>query len=201
MGKGFYTSDRSFTDYVHTNLAIPFIYKELKWHPQEMNSKLMTNADMMNAVDCFLIDEVNSKIITVQERFREYKYHTYTDFTIRFEREFNKHEERKLSEFFKLDADYFVYGIINQSKFNKEKATHFVKYAVIDLRILRNLFDEGKIVVDRDLNSLRCQIINGVMHCPVNQNHDKSSSFIPVDIRQLKALYDKENVVIKEEGF
>ena len=201
MGKGFYSSDRQFTDYVHDNLAVPLIYKPLNWHPQQMNSSLMTNADMMNAVDCFLIDGNNNKIITTQERFREYHYHNYTDFTIRFEREFNPHEERKLSEFFKLDADYFVYGIINQSKFNKEKATHFVKYAVIDLNILRSLFDNGKIVVDRELEGLRCKVIDGIMHCPVNQNHDKSSSFIPVDIKLLKLYFSKEKVILKEEGF
>lgn len=201
MGTGNYSSDRSFTDYVHNNLAVPLIYRPLNWYPQEMNATLMNNADMNNGVDYFLIDKTESKIITTQERFREYKYHTYTDFTIRFEREFNRHEERKQSEFFKLNADYFVYGIINQSKWNKELATCFVKYAVIDLKVLKALFDEGKIIVDRNLNSLRCIVINGIMHCPVNQNHDRSSSFIPVDIKLLKQYFSDQKVIVKEEGF
>lgn len=201
MGKGFYTSDRGFTDYVHEHLAIPLIYNKLSWFPQEMNKNLSVNADILNAVDAFLIDIINKRIVTVQERFREYHYHNYTDFTIRFEREFNKHDERKLSEYFKLDADYFVYGIINNSKFNKEKATEFVKFAVIDLKKLRVLFNEKKIIVDRDLDSLRCTVIDGVMHCPVNQNHDRSSSFIPVDIKILKKLFPKEQLIILDKGF
>ena len=106
-----------------------------------------------------------------------------------------------MSEYFKLDADYFVYGIINNSKFNKEKATEFVKFAVIDLKKLRVLFDEKKIIVDRDLDSLRCTVIDGVMHCPVNQNHDRSSSFIPVDIKILKKLFPKEQLIILDKGF
>ena len=117
---GYYISDREFTDYVHENLAIPLIYNHLSQFPQDLNTKLSVNVDMSNAVDQFMIDDIHKKIVTVQERFREYKYHYYDDFTIRYEREFNIHEERRQSQFFKLDVDFFVYGIINSSKYDKE---------------------------------------------------------------------------------
>ena len=196
-----YSSDREFTNYVHDNLAIPIIYKQLNWKPQNLNNVMTENVDINNAVDCFLIDLNKDVIVTVQERFREYKYHTFNDFTIRFEREFNQHDDRKLSEFYKLQADYFVYGIINHSKYNKEQATDFVKYAVIDLKILKALFDVQKIVVDRTLNTYYCIERDGKMVCPVNQNKDKSSRFIPIDIKLLKKLFSNENIIVASKGF
>ena len=196
-----YSSDREFTDYVHNKLAIPLIYEHLSWFPQELNDNLRNNVDIFNAVDQFLIDAIKKKIITVQERFREYKYRFYNDFTIRYEREFNSHIERKKSEFFKLDCEYFVYGIVNSSKFNKEQATDFVKYAVIDVKKLKELFDKGNIVVDKNLNSIKCSILDNKLHCPINYNHDRSSSFIPIDIKMLLSLFPNNGLVLSQKGF
>lgn len=39
------------------------------------------------------------------------------------------------------------------------------------------------------------------MICPVIQNHDYSSSFIPVDILLLSTLFEDENVIVLQEGF
>ena len=196
-----YSSDREFTDYIHNKLAVPLIYENLSWFPQEINKKISVNVDIANAVDKFLIDMVKKKIITVQERFREYRYHTYNDFTIRYEREFNSHEERKKSEYFKLDCDYFVYGIVNSSKFHKEYATGFVKYVVIDVKKLKSLFDNDQIIIDKNLNSLKCVIKNDCLYCPVNYNHDRSSSFIPIDVKMLIMLFPNENLILSQKGF
>ena len=196
-----YSSDRAFTDYVHEHLAIPLIYKDLGWVPQSLGSRLTENADVLSGVDYFLVDTINSKIVTVQERFREAKYQYYTDFTIRFEREFNKHEERRLSEYYKLEADYFVYGIIDRYKQYVREARRFIKYAVIDLHVLKELIDEGYIIIDRNLDGLRCKALDGKLYCPVNYNRDNSSSFFPVDIKLLLLLFPKRNVVVKQEGF
>lgn len=196
-----YKSDRAFTDYVHNNLAIDKIYGQLNWTPQLLNKNVTNNVDLTNAVDYFLIDNNNNKIITVQERFRESQYQTYTDFTIRFEREYNPNENRRLSEYYKLSADYFVYGIINKSKFDVEKATDFIKFAVIDIVALKELMDTGKIVVNRSLSGLKCKVIDGVLNCPVNYNRDRSSSFFPVDIKLLADLLPNENVIVLQRGF
>lgn len=196
-----YVSDREFTNYVHNNLAIKQIYDLLGWKNQEMNPVVSENVDIFNGVDVFLIDTINQKIITVQERFREFKYHIYNDFTIRYEREFNEHEDRKKSEFFKLNADYFVYGIIDETKFSKEMAKEFVKFAVIDIKVLKQLFDEGLIEIDKALNSIKCVEKNGKIVCPVNYNRDRSSSFIPIDISMLIDLFPSKKVVILKKGF
>lgn len=197
-----YTEDRKFTDYVHQNLAIPFIYSPLGWSEQKISSQRLTeNADIFTGIDVFLIDTNKNKIITVQERFRECKYAKYNDFTIRYKRDFNIHEERKLSEFFKLDADYFVYGIINAYKFEKEKATKFLKYAVIDIKVLKSLFDSKQIIVDESIKGLFCVVNNNTICCPVNFNKDHSSSFIPIDIQLLKNLFANSGVIVSSHGF
>lgn len=196
-----YNFDREFTDFVHNNLAIELIYKKLNWTPQELNKILSQNVDVNNSVDYFFIDNNYNKIITVQERFRESKYYKYNDFTIRFEREFNPCEDRKLSEYYKLNVDYFVYGIINSLKSQKENATDFIKYAVIDVKKLKQLMDEGQIYVDRNYNSRCCKEVNGKLCCPVNYNFDNSSSFIPIDILLLEKLFPNNNIIVLSKGF
>lgn len=196
-----YNFDREFTDYIHYNLAVPLIYDKLNWKLQTMNKKVVDNVDVFNAVDCFLVDMNTSTIVTVQERFREAKYMNYSDFTIRYKRIFNQHEERKMSEYFKLEADYFVYGIVNSSKYERGNCTDFIKFAVIDISILKELINENKIIVDEKLNSIRCIERNGNLICPQNFNRDHSSSFIPIDIILLKKLFPDRKVVKFSKGF
>ena len=197
----YYNFDKTFTDTVHSKLAIPIIYKSLNWTSQTLNRTMTSNVDINNGVDYFLIDNNCNRIVTVQERFREVKYKNFNDFTIRFEREFNPHENRRLSEYYKLNADYFVYGIINKSKYEVNLADSFVKYAVIDLYKLKKFMDCGLIVIDREMAGYSCRIMNGIMHCPVNYNKDNSSSFFPIDIRLLLLLFPNENIVITQKGF
>lgn len=197
-----YKEDREFTNYIHDILAIPLIYNPLNWKVQKMNSKrLAENADIFAAIDAFLINITKERIITVQERFRECKYVNYNDFTIRYKRDFNSLDERKLSEFFKLEADYFVYGIINAYKYNKERATKFLKYAVIDIKILKSLFENNQIIIDESIKGLFCVEKNNKIYVPVNYNRDRSSSFIPIDIRLLKKLFKNSGVIVVSEGF
>ena len=116
-------------------------------------------------------------------------------------REFNPIADRKLSEYYKLEADYFVYGIVNEDKLKKQKATDFIKYAVIDINELKYLMDEGFIFVDRQYSSYVCKEVNGKMCCPVNYNKDGSSSFIPIDIVLLKKLFGNRNIIVASKGF
>lgn len=197
-----YTEDREFTDYIHNKLAIQLIYSPLGWKEQKMSSQRLTeNADILTAIDAFFIDTNVSSIITVQERFRECKYAKYNDFTIRYKRDFNRHENRKLSEFFKLDADYFVYGIIDVHKYEKTRASKFLKYAVINIKVLKSLFDNTKIVIDEQLKSIFCVEKNNKIVCPINFNRDYSSSFIPIDIALLKKLFDDTGIIVSSYGF
>lgn len=193
-----YYSDRQFTDKVHDNLAVQDIYPEMGWNPQQLNARLAENTDQQNAVDYFAIED-GARIVTIQERFREYKYHSYSDFTVRYMRPHNSHSDRVLSEFFKLDADYFLYGIINTSKTRVDEATHFVKVAVLDLGELKELIDNGTIIIDPSLPGYTCRRDGNIMRCPVNENYDHSSNFVPFDIRILSQIAPQ--VIVYQDGF
>lgn len=196
-----YKSDNSFTKIVHEKLAIPLIYDKLNWKEQELKDKVSFNMDILNAIDAFFIELGKNRIITVQERFRESKYSNYNDFTIRYKREYSKFEERKLSEFFKLDADYFVYGIINTTKENVNSANQFIKYAVIDIKGIKNLIDKGEIIFSDNATGYTCKIVNFKMMCPIIQNVDLSSSFVPIDIKLLNKMFPQNDIVLLQRGF
>lgn len=196
-----YTKDKEFSDFVHQNLAVKIIYDKFNWVPQNINRRVVENVDIFNGVDRFFVDVEQNKIITVQERFREEKYQYYSDFTIRYKRDFNKFEERKLSEFFKLEADFFVYGVINTSKINMRYSSNFIKYAVIDINVLKKLFNESSIIIDENLQGVYCKIKNEKLVCPIIFNRDKSSSFIPIDIVLLKKIFRDEKVLIESKGY
>ena len=193
---GNYKSDREFTDFVHTNLACKIIYPKLNWEIQDLNLKMLNNIDTRNAIDKNII-----KTVTIQERFREKKYSNYTDFTIRYKRDHNQFDERKLSEYFKLDADYFVYGIIDESKANVYKAKSFLKYCVIDINKIKEYIDLEKIIIRENTNLKKCIIENNKLICPVIENRDYSSSFFPIDIVMLSMLFEDDNIIVLQEGF
>ena len=161
---------------------------------------MLENVDINNSVDYFAIDKSKDKIITIQERFRESKYSNYNDFTIRYKREFNKNENRLYSEFFKLNVDYFVYGIINQSKNNVDSNAKFIKYAVINIHTLMDLIEQEKIVIEENAKTKFCSVYNEKLYCPVIQNFDKSSSFVPFDISMMKRLFPN-GLIIDSYGF
>lgn len=196
----YYNDDRKFTNYVHENIAKKQIYPKLNWIIQDINTIVAENVDINNSVDYFAIDSNNNKIITIQERFREKKYLNYNDFTIRYKRIFNKDPNRKLSEFFKLNVNYFVYGIIDQSKIDVNENGKFVKYAIINIEKLLEMIDNDRIIIDESLQSKYCKIEDNILRCPVIENYDHSSSFVPFDIKILKNLFDKE-IIIYSEGF
>ena len=191
-----YAFDREFTNFIH-NLALRKIYQTLKWEEAHTDSSYLEDVDRNIGIDYFFNDTDGIKI-SVQERFRESKYSRYNDFTIRYRRDFSRDPDRKLSEFFKMKADFFVYGISNGSKFNHESNSDFIKYAVIDLEKFRKNIDNQKIVI-KDSNSYSSQIINRVMYAPIKQNRDYSSNFVVFDIRHLDKI-DKKMILI-QKGF
>lgn len=191
-----YSFDREYTNFIH-NLALKKIYQTLKWKEVKTDSSYLEDVDKNIGIDYFFSD-AHGKKVSVQERFREKKYSNYNDFTIRYRRDFSQDPDRKKSEFFKMKADYFVYGISNGSKLNHESNSDFIKYVVIDLEKFRKSIDNQKIVI-KDNNSITSQINNGVMHAPIKQNRDYSSNFVVFDIRHL-ATIDK-NIILIQKGF
>lgn len=196
-----YDYDRAFTNYIHKKFAVPIIYKALNWAPQTLNEYLQEIVDLNNGIDYFAIDLNRKSIVTIQERFREERYAGFNDITIRYEREFNDSPDRILSEFYKTKADYLMYGVVDAPKYDIERATGFVKYVILDLRILKKLFKNGQIIIDKDLKTYHCIEKNGKIVCPVNYNRDQSSSFIPIDIKLLKKLFFYTRVVYRYYGY
>lgn len=192
-----YKNDRQFTDFVHTNIALSKIYEPLGWKPVSIEKDKAEYLDMYLGVDyVFEVDHVRR---TVQERFRERKYSSYSDFTIRYRRDQNPHSQRRESEYYKLAADYFVYGISNCLKTDIEKCTDFLKFAVIDLSKVYDKLNSGQIVIqDNGQNS--CRIESRQLVCPIKYNKDGSSSFFPIDIPLIVELWQKE-LVVKQHGF
>lgn len=193
-----YKSDRAFTNYVHQNIAIEKIYQTLDWTEVSFESNYGIHIDIADGVDYVFLKD--NKLITIQERFREAKYKSYNDFTIRYRRDKNRYKDRHESEFYKLKAQYFVYGILNGSKTHKTDCSDFLKYAVIDIEKFYERVNSGDIYV-KDNNKNGSQIIDNIkLECPIKYNRDGSSSFIAIDIPQLISLWGNE-IVITQKGF
>lgn len=192
-----YSFDRAFTDLVHRNIALPNIYAPLNWQPYLLDATKAKEIDMFKGIDYVFTHEGTYK--TVQERFREQKYQQYSDFTIRYRRDDNPIADRHASEYYKMKAHYFVYGIINSSKEQVAHCTDFIKYAVIDLQKVYEQIDNGNIVIANNGKHF-CQIQDDKMVCPIEYNTDGSSSFFPIDIHLLVKLWG-DDMLLAQKGF
>lgn len=193
-----YKKDRAFTDYVHKHLAKPLIYKSLLWDEVQLRQDYAKYIDMMDGIDYVFRKE--NTIMTVQERFRGFQYKDFSDFTIRYRRDENKVENRHESEYYKMKAHYFTYGIIDTAKEDCKEATSFIKYAIIDLKKVYEKLDSGEIFIS-DNNKNKCEIIDDErIECPVKYNLDGSSSFFPIDISYLVKLWGND-MLIAQKGF
>ncbi|WP_458626290.1 hypothetical protein [Winogradskyella sp. PC D3.3] len=193
-----YKKDRAFTDYVHKHIATPRIYKLIQWQEVRLKKSYAQYIDMTDGID--YVFRKGNAIKSVQERFREEKYKAFNDFTIRYRRDENKYEERQQSEYFKMKAHYFTYGILDCSKKEVNASSNFLKYAIIDLKKVYEKIDSGAILIS-DNGKNKCHIINGNrIECPVKYNTDGSSSFFPIDISYLVKLWGND-MVVAEKGF
>jgi hypothetical protein len=193
-----FKSDKAFTDHIHAQLALPLIYNALNWKQVNFNAAYGVHIDKSDGIDYVFLKD--NDLMTVQERFRDSRYKDYTDFTIRYRRDYHKDTQHRKSEFYKLKAQYFVYGIVNGDKAILESNTAFLKYAVINLQAFYQKIETQQIVITNE--SLKHSRISedGIIECPVIENRDHSSSFIPIDIVQLLDLFQDE-VVISQKGF
>lgn len=196
-----YISDRHFTNTIHNNVAIPKVYNIIGWEQVVLDEKIAEKIDMQDGID--YIFKKDGVLKTVQERFRESKYRQYSDFTIRYRRDSNIHENRRESEYYKMKASYFTYGITNCLKTDLSQCTDFLKFAIIDMDKVYSKIDSKEIrIVKNGKNT--CNIIeqNGqkIIECPVKFNKDQSSSFFPIEISYLIELFGND-IVIAQKGF
>jgi len=193
-----YKKDRAFSDYVHQQLALPLIYKALGWQEVRLRKDYAQYIDMMDGID--YVFRKGNEIMSVQERFREAQYKDYSDFTIRYRRDDNKFKERQESEYYKMKAHYFTYGIIDCAKSKVNTAKGFIKYAIIDLKKVYDKIDTKAIFIS-DNKKHKCEIVNNKrIECPVKYNVDGSSSFFPIDISFLMKLWGNE-MIVAQKGF
>ena len=192
-----YATDRSFSNYVHLNMALPIIYKSLNWVKVSIDKASAEHLDINHGIDYLF--QKNGILKSVQERFRESKYQNYSDFTIRYRRDENKNVDRFESEYFKMKADYFVYGITNCSKEKITECSDFLKYAVVDINKVYDKIDKGEIVII-DNGQHKCKMVNNKMECPVKFNKDGSSSFFPIDISLLIKNWGHDTI-LAQKGF
>lgn len=193
-----YQFDRRFTNYIHQNLATTQIYKILNWTEAEISREELELMDLNDGID-YVFTDMFGNFKYCQERFRESQYKRFNDFTIRFRRDYNPFEERKASEFSKIKAGYFIYGITNGNKQQFETNTDFIKYAVIDLDIVFMLLNNGRIEIDK--SSKKSYIKGKIMYAGYNSNLDYSSSFIVLDIELLHTMFNEFNIIIRQKGF
>lgn len=192
-----YATDRTFTNYVHSHLALPIIYKSLNWIPVPINEVSAADLDINHGIDYLF--QKNGNLISVQERFREEQYRNYSDFTIRYRRDDSKSSNSIKSEYFKMKADYFVYGITNCKKDKITNCEGFIKYAVIDIKQVYHKIESGEIIILNN-GKQKCTMANNKMECPIKFNRDRSSSFFPIDISLLINHWGPDAVLV-QKGF
>lgn len=200
-----YTSDRNFTDIIHNQVAIPEIYHPLNWRVKTVDKDELEYVDLNEGIDYFL-EDFNGHLITVQERFREKRYQNFNDCTLRFRRDHHVDASRHESEFYKIKADYLVYGIINQNKYDVTSgrikgSLSFIKYVVVDLKVLQHKIEEGKIKLNTQIKRSFINYRDRTMEAAVLRNHDYSSSFVAFDIKQLYELFNKDGIILRQSGF
>jgi hypothetical protein len=193
-----YITDRQFTDYVHQHLAIKKIYNVIGWGLVDVDKAQALQQDIAHGID-YTLKNKEGKIIRVQERFREKKYCHYNDATLRFRRDLNPNPERAESEFYKIKADYLVYGITDGNKEDLATINGFLKGVIIDIQYLQEKFKTGALVIGAT-GTVRCKRKGDTMICPENFNPDGSSSFLPFDVLIMKSLWGTAPILY-QKGF
>lgn len=194
-----YATDRAFTDYIHKNVALPKIYNTVNWQQHDIEEEHAKRLDMNHGID-YVVKDGNGALKTVQERFRESTYARYSDFTIRYRRDNNHAPSRIQSEYYKMKADFFLYGIVNGKKDNLGQCTDFIKYAIIDIQQIYKKIDNGMIQI-QDNRQQKCSKKGNTLICPIKYNRDGSSSFITLEIPYLVDLWDNDDIIIAQKGF
>jgi hypothetical protein len=195
-----YADDRCFTDFVHQKLALPLIYSALGWKETKVSPEILQKLDIESGID-YVFTDSSGLMITVQERFRDDFYRNYKDCTLRFRRDHNPVASRHKSEYYKVKADFLVYGITNGPKFADKRhlLTGFTKFAVINLNVLYDKIRQEKIITAYGRNS--SHIENGRMLAAIKENSDASSNFVVFDIAQLNQLFGNEDIILFQKGF
>ena len=188
-----YEYDKRFTDIVH-QVAVNQIYNALGWQEVSIIKEIRTWIDVNCGID-YLYKDISGIILTVQERFREQYSVNYDTFTLRYRRDFSTHEDRIKSEFYKIKADVFLYGVVNFTKSQIVEGQvdiddiKFLKYILLNLRLFLGLQQAGFIQIGGSSNSY-FDIKNKKLIGSIHDNKDFSSSFVAFNVPAYFELLD-----------
>lgn len=196
----YYKNRRLFSNAVHVNMASK-VYEYLGWQIDDSRGEIYKEqADIKDGIDYYLL--VNGFHRTVQERFRTSNYEKYTDVTFRYQYPDLKTENQN-SEWFKITADYFLYGIIQQNTTDASEikpSGKFKKLVLLDLRLFTRLVDNGRILIGKKGYSyLNNSKLYGGVRSNVSRNTDNRSTFVFFDVKDLYQL--DNNLIIIEKGY
>lgn len=196
----YYKNRRAFSDAVHSKLVTK-VYNYLEWELDDSRDEnYQKQADLKDGIDYYVL--VNGFHRTVQERFRTASNSKWDDITFRYQYPENTFYEKN-SEWFKITAHYFLYGVVDQDTTNADEIKSdgkFLKLVVIDLRIFYGLLEKGKIMVGKDKFS---QITDGKLiggfNTNVSRSMDNRSTFVVFNVGH---LYEIDNdMIIVEKGY
>lgn len=195
-----YQQDRTFTDYVHQYIALPQVYRALGWDPFRLSNPEKEELDIRHGIDR-VFSQPDGTLVTVQERFRTARYANYQDVTFRYRRDRHATAERRYSEFYKIQADYLLYGILDSDSKDPSRLANaaFRKVALIHLPPLWKKLETGEAVIDETASGC-CQWDGKKLVIPVNYNRDGSSSFIAWDIPLIAQQWPRQ-IISYQRGF
>lgn len=138
-----FKSEMAFTNKIHAGIAMPKFY--IPNHMPNVISEVGTEADLKDGID-YVVQYDEESQVTVQERFRRSQYKIYRDVTFRYDKPSARGDIRR--EFFKIKAETFLYGIINEAEDDFEWAVWFrvepVIEAIKDGRVLYQFKSNGE---------------------------------------------------------
>lgn len=192
--------DWNMSDYVHDNLAVPLIYRPMGWSV----TKASVQEDLSQGIDYFA--EKNGKKCSIQERFRKrYKFtENSREFTIRYQRPNSHSSNQRNSEFFKIEADLLLYGIVNNEKFKESDG--FLRYVIVNLRNLKEAIESGSILVDENQSGTRSfpYVSSGKPHAIVKKNHEDTAGNSTLLIFNVEHIYRNDSlrsIIFKQDGY
>ena len=147
-----YHQDRTFTDFVHRQIALPDVYQSLGWEPVRLSHSEKEELDIQHGIDR-VFSQPDGRLVTIQERFRIARYAKYQDVTFRYRRDRHQHSARRYSEFYKIKADYLLYGILDKDTkvLEQLEGATFQKIALLQLDLLWQKLDSGEAIIDEDV--------------------------------------------------
>lgn len=127
--------DLGFSNTIHKKLVEPLFQKKFGINLIQAN----IDWDRNDSID--YIGLKNNKKYSFQERIRRFSNYTKNsfEFTLRYERNNSLSENQKKSEFFKINAQFLFYSILN------EDLNDFNRYCIINIKNLMKCLDKGLI--------------------------------------------------------